>query len=154
MSSTRTEVLGLTVIGSLLGAVITTTRKYLLDRFSVVTILTLDSLITTIMVMLVSLGWWGTGQLYKELMNLDGSAVAAFLGSSAGVTVSILIGKYLLKNTELTNLVLIETAVEVLVTLLVATLVFGEQMTIRTGFGLVCVLFGTYIIHTGLKTTP
>ena len=154
MSSTRAEVLGLTVIGSLLGAVITTTRKYLLDRFSVVTILALDSLITTTMVMLVSLGWWGTGQLYKELMNLDGSAVAAFLGSSAAVTVSILIGKYLLKNTELTHLVLIETAVEVLVTLLVAALVFGEQMTIRTGFGLACVLLGTYIIHTGLKTTP
>ena len=154
MSSTRAEVLGLTVIGSLLGAVITTTRKYLLDRFSVVTILALDSLITTTMVMLVSLGWWGTGQLYKELMNLDGSAVAAFLGSSAAVTVSILIGKYLLKNTELTHLVLIETAVEVLVTLLVAALVFGEQMTIRTGLGLACVLLGTYIIHTGLKTTP
>jgi len=137
----------LVVIASLLGTAVSVSRKYLMKSFSPASIMYIDTIFTSTIILAISIFSAGLSNLNKDLRSLDRSSLAAFVGGSVAISISIFLGLYLLKYNDLGYLTILETGVEIIVAALVGSALLGEKFTRNKIIGLFIVGLGVAVLN-------
>ena len=137
----------LVVIASLLGTAVSVSLKYLMKSFSPASIMYIDTIFTSTIILAISIFSAGLSNLNKDLRSLDRSSLAAFVGGSVAISISIFLGLYLLKYNDLGYLTILETGVEIIVAALVGSALLGEKFTRNKIIGLFIVWLGVAILN-------
>jgi len=147
MPSGDSHIVTLVVLVSFLSSAVSMSRKYLMKQFSPSSIMYIDTIFTSAMILVVSVFLSGIERLNSDFARLDLKSLSAFLGGSLAITGSIFLGLYLLKYNELSYLVVLETGVELMVAALVGMLFLGEKVTLSKVIGLIIIGFGIYVLN-------
>lgn len=118
-----------------------------MKSFSPASIMYIDTIFTSTIILAISIFSAGLSNLNKDLRSLDRSSLAAFVGGSVAISISIFLGLYLLKYNDLGYLTILETGVEVIVAALVGSALLGEKFTRNKIIGLFIVGLGVAILN-------
>ncbi len=138
-------VFGLITIISLMGTVRGLTRKYIMRYMSNLSIVFIDAFISGFFMSIAALYFGGLKQLKKDFKQLKGKVLLAFVASSILITISIIIGYELLRTQKLGYLVLIETGIGIIATMLASHFFLGEKITVKKIFAIPILLAGVYL---------
>tara|TARA_B100000902_G_C26614619_1_gene576813 strand:- start:73 stop:525 length:453 start_codon:yes stop_codon:yes gene_type:complete len=129
-------------IGGVIGLVNNIIDKNLTQKISPYTILTVDSVIY-IVVLLIAMGILGKYPLIKkEVLGLDNTYIAYLLFGGVVSVISSILFLFILKHHDLSKTRVINYAFDIVLLMLAALIVFKEKITIRKIMGLVLVLAG------------
>ena len=95
-----TVVYGLVTISALLATAMRLTRKYVMKYMKNYSIIIIDAILTGTVAILTALYLGGLDQLKKDLSKLHGTTLLAFLGASACIVISTIIGYTLMSAGE------------------------------------------------------
>ena len=141
----KLTIYGLMSISSLLGTTIRLTQKYILKHMTIYSIVIIDALFTGIALISTGLYLGGFKQLQTDLSELHGKTLLAFLGTSASIVLTSIIGYYLLRSQKLSSLILIHTGVDVIVTIILAYILLGDEITKTKLLSIPFLLTGVYL---------
>jgi len=96
-----TVVYGLVTISALLATAMRLTRKYIMKYMKNYSIIIIDAVITGTAMILTGLYMGGFDQIKKDLSKLHGTTLLAFLGASACIVISTIIGYTLIRSQKL-----------------------------------------------------
>ena len=140
-------VYGLVTISALLATAMRLTRKYVMKSMQNYSIIIIDAIITGVAMIGTALYMGGTEQLKKDLTKLHGTTLLAFLGASACIVISSVIGYELIRTQKLSYLIIVSTGIGVIATIATSHLFLGEQITIRKIVSIPILLLGIYLAN-------
>ena len=94
-------IIGLIAIVGLTKSVIQLTRKYLVSKMDIYSIIAIDLFITGFFLFCTTLYFGNFTKIKKNIVNMDLQTLGVFLLSAFGITISNLIGYQLLQKHEL-----------------------------------------------------
>ena len=140
-------VYGLVTISALLATAMRLTRKYVMKYMKNYSIVIIDALITGVSLVCVSLYLGGVEQLKDDLAKLHGTTLCAFLGASAAITISTIIGYNLIRTEKLSYLIIVSTGIGVVATMVASWLFLGDKLTTKKLLSIPFLLAGVYLAH-------
>ena len=142
-----TVVYGLVTISALLATAMRLTRKYVMKYMKNYSIIIIDAILTGTVAILTALYLGGLDQLKKDLSKLHGTTLLAFLGASACIVISTIIGYTLIRSQKLSYLILISTGIGVIATMIASHLFLGDKITTHKILSIPVLLFGVYLAN-------
>jgi len=142
-----TVVYGLVTISALLATAMRLTRKYIMKYMKNYSIIIIDAVITGTAMILTGLYMGGFDQIKKDLSKLHGTTLIAFLGASACIVISTIIGYTLIRSQKLSYLILISTGIGVIATMIASHLFLGDKITTHKILSIPVLLFGVYLAN-------
>ena len=139
-----TVIIMITVI-SLMGTIRGLVNKYILRYMANSSIIFIDAFIAGFFMIIASIYLGGRKQLNTDLLKLKGNVLLAFIISSILVTISIVMGYKLLKTQDLGYLVLVETGISIIATMIASHLFLGEKITNKKIIAIPFLLIGVYL---------
>ena len=124
-----TVVYGLVTISALLATAMRLTRKYVMKYMKNYSIIVIDAILTGTVAILTALYLGGLDQLKKDLSKLHGTTLLAFLGASACIVISTIIGYALIRSQKLSYLIIVSTGIGVIATMVASHLFLGDKIT-------------------------
>lgn len=140
-------VYGLVTISALLATAMRLTRKYVMKYMKNYSIVIIDAIITGFSLICVSLYLGGFEQLKDDLAKLHGTTLWAFLGASAAITISTIIGYNLIRTEKLSYLIIVSTGIGVVATMVASWLFLGDKLTTKKLLSIPFLLAGVYLAH-------
>jgi uncharacterized membrane protein len=140
-------VYGLVTISALLATSMRLTRKYVMKYMKNYSIVIIDAIITGFSLICVSLYLGGFEQLKDDLEKLHGTTLWAFLGASAAITISTIIGYNLIRTEKLSYLIIVSTGIGVVATMVASWLFLGDKLTTEKLLSIPFLLAGVYLAH-------
>ena len=140
-------VYGLVTISALLATAMRLTRKYVMKYMKNYSIVIIDAIITGFSLICVSLYLGGFEQLKDDLSKLHGTTLWAFLGASAAITISTIIGYNLIRTEKLSYLIIVSTGIGVVATMVASWLFLGDKLTTKKILSIPFLLTGVYLAH-------
>lgn len=129
-------------IGGVIGLVNNIIDKNLTQKISPYTILMVDSVIY-IVILLIAMGILGKYPLIKkEVIGLDNTYIAYLLFGGVVSVISSIIFLFILKHHDLSKTRVVNYAIDIVLLMLGALIVFKEKITMQKIIGLVLVLAG------------
>ena len=142
-----TVVYGLVTISALLATAMRLTRKYVMKYMKNYSIIIIDAILTGTVAILTALYLGGLAQLKKDLSKLHGTTLLAFLGASACIVISTIIGYTLIRSQKLSYLIIVSTVIGVIATMAASHLFLGDQITMHKMLSIPVLLFGVYLAN-------
>ena len=142
-----TVVYGLVTISALLATAMRLTRKYVMKYMSNYSIIIIDAIITGMAMIITALYMGGLDQLKKDLTKLHGTTLLAFLGASACIVITTVIGYELIRTQKLSYLILVSTGIGVIATIIASHLFLGDQITLHKMLSIPVLLLGVYLAN-------
>ena len=147
MFTGKFNVIGFSVLLSIIGALITASRKYYLTKIGVHAVTLIDSILTGTIIVLILLTRTEPKTILSEINKLSlQDWIISFITSFA-IAISILIGRNLLLHNDLAYLDIIDGGIDLLATAAIAYFFYKEKMTLQKIIGLILVLIGMAILH-------
>ena len=140
-------VYGLVTISALLATAMRLTRKYVMKSMQNYSIIIIDAIITGVAMIATALYMGGTEQLKKDLTKLHGTTLLAFLGASACIVISSVIGYELIRTQKLSYLIIVSTGIGVIATMVASHLFLGDKITTHKMLSIPVLLFGVYLAN-------
>ena len=147
MFTGKANVIGFSIVLSILGVMITVSRKYYLTKIGVHTVTMIDTILTGVIILLMVILHANPGQILKGVKKMDYRDWFICLMTSFGIAISILLGRNLLIHNDLAYLDILDGGVDLIVTAFVAYFFYKEAMTTNKIIGLVLVLVGMAMLH-------
>ena len=138
-------IIGLISIGGLMGTVIQLTRKYLVNKMDIYSIIVIDLFITGFFLLCIALYFGNYTEIKKNIVNMDLQTLGIFLLSAFGITISNIIGYQLLQKHQLGYLVVLDNGIELVTTIIIASILLGEKLTYNKLLAIPILLLGMYI---------
>ena len=142
-----TVVYGLVTISALLATAMRLTRKYVMKYMKNYSIIIIDAILTGTVAILTELYLGGLDQLKKDLSKLHGTTLLAFLGASACIVISTIIGYTLIRSQKLSYLIIVSTGIGVIATMVASHLFLGDKITTNKMLSIPVLLFGVYLAN-------
>jgi len=142
-----TVVYGLVTISALLATAMRLTRKYVMKYMKNYSIIIIDAILTGTVAILTALYLGGLDQLKKDLSKLHGTTLLAFLGASACIVISTIIGYTLIRSQKLSYLIIVSTGIGVIATMVASHLFLGDKITTNKMLSIPVLLFGVYLAN-------
>ena len=142
-----TVVYGLVTISALLATAMRLTRKYVMKYMKNYSIIIIDAILTGTVAILTALYLGGLDQLKKDLSKLHGTTLLAFLGASACIVISTIIGYALIRSQKLSYLIIVSTGIGVIATMVASHLFLGDKITTNKMLSIPVLLFGVYLAN-------
>ncbi len=142
-----TVVYGLVTISALLATAMRLTRKYVMKYMKNYSIIVIDAILTGTVAILTALYLGGLDQLKKDLSKLHGTTLLAFLGASACIVISTIIGYTLIRSQKLSYLIIVSTGIGVIATMVASHLFLGDKITTNKMLSIPVLLFGVYLAN-------
>ena len=142
-----TVVYGLVTISALLATAMRLTRKYVMKYMKNYSIIIIDSILTGTVAILTALYLGGLDKLKKDLSKLHGTTLLAFLGASACIVISTIIGYTLIRSQKLSYLIIVSTGIGVIATMVASHLFLGDKITTNKMLSIPVLLFGVYLAN-------
>ena len=142
-----TVVYGLVTISALLATAMRLTRKYIMKYMKNYSIIIIDAILTGTVAILTALYLGGLDQLKKDLSKLHGTTLLAFLGASACIVISTIIGYALIRSQKLSYLIIVSTGIGVIATMVASHLFLGDKITTNKMLSIPVLLFGVYLAN-------
>jgi drug/metabolite transporter (DMT)-like permease len=140
-------VYGLVTISALLATAMRLTRKYVMKSMQNYSIIAVDAILTGAAMVITALYMGGLDQLKKDLTKLHGTTLLAFLGASACIVISTVIGYELIRKQKLSYLIIVSTGIGVVATMIASYLFLDEKITIHKLISIPILLLGVYLAH-------
>jgi len=138
-------VYGLVTIIALLATAQRLTRKVVMKSMTNYSIIIIDTIISGIALIIAGLYLGGTEQLIKDLVNLHGITLLAFVAAAACVTISSVIALNLIRTEKLSYLVIVSTGVGVIATMVSSAIFLGDKITKTKLLSIPFLLTGVYL---------
>ena len=142
-----TVVYGLVTISALLATAMRLTRKYVMKYMKNYSIIIIDAILTGTVAILTALYLGGLDQLKKDLSKLHGTTLLAFLGASACIVISTIIGYTLIRSQKLSYLIIVSTGIGVIAAMVASHLFLGDKITTNKMLSIPVLLFGVYLAN-------
>ena len=142
-----TVVYGLVTISALLATAMRLTRKYVMKYMKNYSIIIIAAILTGTVAILTALYLGGLDQLKKDLSKLHGTTLLAFLGASACIVISTIIGYTLIRSQKLSYLIIVSTGIGVIATMVASHLFLGDKITTNKMLSIPVLLFGVYLAN-------
>ena len=147
MFTGKANVIGFSIFLSILGVMITVSRKYYLTKIGVHSVTMIDTILTGTIILVMVAVQTTPGQIFQEFKKMNGKDWLICLLTSVGIAISILVGRNLLVHNDLAYLDILDGGVDLIVTAFVAYFFYKEAMTVNKIIGLVLVLVGMAMLH-------
>jgi len=138
-------VYGLVTITALLATAQRLTRKVVMKSMTNYSIIIIDTIISGMALIIAGLYLGGTEQLIKDLVNLHGITLLAFVVAAACVTISSVIALKLIRTEKLSYLVIVSTGVGVIATIVSSAIFLGDKITKTKLLSIPFLLTGVYL---------
>ena len=141
------NIIGLSIVLAFVGTFIGISRKYHLVKIGVTALTLLDIIITNSILLtyifynttLVDLkDSFNKLTVYDFIMCVIVSMLIAF---------SVIIGRSLLLNNDISTLTLIHTIINIILSVLLGYLFYNEKITLNKTIGIILVIIGSFFIH-------
>jgi len=143
----RGYVIPLLAVTSLIGAFITTAQKTFLQKYDIYTITYIDTVLTCIFLSIYAVYQRGFYTLHKNITHISSKDLLIFVVLSMAIAGLVIIGRHLLKHNDMSYLGIMDTGIDVFITVVVAMLFLKEKITISKIVGLAIILLGAYIVN-------
>ena len=147
MLSDKNNVIGFIIIIAFLGALISTSQKYYLQKVGVEALSIIDVIFTSIVVIFLTLMAKPKNKILKDINQLTKIDWIIFLITSIALGFSIIIGRDLLLHNDLGYLAVIDGGVDIILTTLISYLFYKEIITIQKVIGIILVLAGMFVLN-------
>lgn len=147
MFSGKVNVIGFSILLSIVSVAITTSRKYYLTKVGLHSITLIDAILTGAIVCIMVIFHASPGQISKEFKMLSKKDWLICLVTSVAIAIGLFISRSLLIHNDLTYLEIIDGGLDLIVTALVSYLFYNEEMSFRKIGGMVLVFIGLAILH-------
>ena len=147
MFKRKANVIGFTILISVIGALIAASRKYYLQKVGVQAVTVIDAFLTGTIIITMVLAHKSTTEITKDMKKLTTIDWLICLATSFGIASSIIIGRNLLLHNDLAYLTIIDGGIDLIATAIIAYMFYNEAMTIKKIFGIILVLAGLAILH-------
>ena len=135
------------IISSIIGAFVTMGHKTFLKKYDIYTITYIDTILTCIFLSAYAIYHRGLGNIYKHYTTISVKDRWLFVIFSIAISGLIVMGRHLLKYNDMSYLGIMNTSIDVMVTVAVGGLFLKEEITITKIVGLLVILLGTYIVN-------
>ena len=81
------------------------------------------------------------------MSKLHGTTLLAFLGASACIVISTIIGYTLIRSQKLSYLIIVSTGIGVIATMVASHLFLGDKITTNKMLSIPVLLFGVYLAN-------
>lgn len=147
MLSDKNNVIGFIIIIAFLGALISTSHKYYLQKIGVEAVTIIDVIFTSIVVIFLTLMAKPKNKILKDINQLTKIDWIIFLITSIALGFSIIIGRQLLLHNDLGDLAVLDGGVDIILTTFVSYLFYKEIITIQKAIGIILVLAGMFVLN-------
>ena len=147
MFTGKMNVIGFSILLSIVSVVITASRKYYLKKIGVHAVTLIDAVLTGTIVSLLVLLHKSPSDIIKHMSKLRPIDWVICIGTSLAIAVSIIVGRNLLMHNDLAYLDIIDGGVDLLVTALVSYFFWKEEMTLKKIGGVILVMMGLVVLH-------
>ena len=137
----------LLVLTAIIGAIVTMGHKTLLKKYDIYTITYIDTILTCIFLSAYAIYHRGIGNIYKHYTAISIKDRGLFVIFSIAIAGRVVVGRRLLKYNDMSYLGIMNTGIDVLVTVVVGVLFLNEKLTASKIVGLAVILLGTYIVN-------
>ena len=143
----RGYIIPLLAVTSLIGAFITMAQKTFLQKYDIYTITYIDTVLTCIFLSIYAVYKRGFYTLHKNITNISSKDLLIFVALSMGIAGLVITGRHLLKHNDMSYLGIMDTGIDVFITIIVAMLFLKEKITVSKIVGLAIILLGAYIVN-------
>jgi len=140
-------IIPLIIVTSLFGAFITMAQKIFLQKYDIYTITYIDTILTCIFLSMYAIYRRGFYTIHKNITRIPKRDLFAFVAISMGIAGLVIIGRHLLKHNDMSYLGIMDTGIDVFITVAVAILFLEEKVTASKIIGLGVILLGAYIVN-------
>jgi len=137
----------LLILSAIIGAVVTMGHKTFLKKYDIYTITYIDTILTCIFLSAYAIYHRGIGNIYKQYTTISVKDRWLFVIFSIAIAGLVVVGRRLLKHNDMSYLGIMNTGIDVLVTVAVGVLFLDEKLTTSKVAGLAVILLGTYIVN-------
>jgi len=134
-------------LSAIIGAVVTMGHKTFLKKYDIYTITYIDTILTCIFLSAYAIYHRGIGNIYKQYTTISVKDRWLFVIFSIAIAGLVVVGRRLLKHNDMSYLGIMNTGIDVLVTVAVGVLFLNEKLTTSKVAGLAVILLGTYIVN-------
>jgi multidrug transporter EmrE-like cation transporter len=147
MFTEKTNIIGYSILLSILGVLITGSRKYYLTKIGVHSVTIIDTILTGVIISIMIISHASPGQIMGGIkkMSLRDWSICAM--TSFGIAVSVLLGRNLLIHNDIAYLDILDGGVDVIITAIIAYFFYKEEMSWRKIGGIALVLMGMSLLH-------
>ena len=139
------SVYGLISLSALLGTTLRLSQKYALNHMSIYSVIIIEALITGIVLVIAGLYLGGFKKLQTDLTKLNGKTLTSLLVTSASIVIISIIGYNLILSQKLSSLALVHTGVEVIATMVLASMFLGDKITPAKMLAVLFLSIGVYL---------
>ena len=143
----KTHALPLLIFVAVISAFITMAHKIFLKKYDLYTITYIDTILTCIFLSLYAVYQRGFHTIHKNIAKIPIKDLLIFVILSIAVAGLIITGRHLLKYNNMSYLGIMETGIDVAITVLIAILFLEEKITLSKIAGLAIILLGAYIVN-------
>ena len=147
MFNGKFNVIGFSILLSLIGALVAASRKYYLTKIGVHAVTVIDSILTGTIIVLLVLTHMTPTRVFSDISKLSLKDWLICAVTSFAIAISILIGRNLLLHNDLAYLDIIDGGVDLVATAAIAYFFYKEKMTPQKIIGLILVLIGIAVLH-------
>ena len=146
MFSNKIYILGLTILMSIIGVLVTFSRKYYLEKIGISAITLIDTLLTSGAIIMLVFLVNKNSKIYTDIKKLTALDWMICVITSIGMGISILLMRNLLLHNNLGYVIALGCVIRVVIAAIISY-IFYKQSSIRSLFGLFLVLTGMYILQ-------
>jgi len=147
MFTGKLNVIGFSILVSLLGAMIGASRKYYLTKVGVHAVTFIDSILTGTILILMIMTHTPPASIFTDMKKLNSYDWFICFLTSLGIAITIIIGRNLLIHNDLAFLEILDGGVDLLATAAIAYFFYNEKMTLQKIGGIILVLLGLAILQ-------
>jgi uncharacterized membrane protein len=141
------NIVGLSIVLAIFGTFIGISRKYHLTKIGVNALTLLDIIITN-SILLTYIFYNTTLTDLKDSFNkLTVYDFIMCIIVSMLIAFSVIIGRSLLLNNDISTLTLIHTIINIILSVLLGYLIYNEKITLNKTIGIIFVIIGSFFIH-------
>ena len=131
---------------AIIGTVITVTRKYHLSKIGVSAVTLLDIIMTGSILVCFIFATTPLSELKNSFTKLTHLDYISVIFVSSLIAFSLIMGRKLLLNNEISSLALINTIIDIFLSVSLGYLIYNEQITKWKIIGIIFVMIGSYFI--------
>lgn len=147
MFTGKLNVIGFSILISLLGAMIAASRKYYLNKVGVHAVTFIDSILTGTILILMIMTHTSPASVFADMKKLNYYDWFICFITSIAIAITIIIGRNLLIHNDLAFLEILDGGVDLLATAAIAYFFYNEKMTLQKIGGIILVLLGLAILQ-------
>lgn len=132
---------------AVVGTFITIARKYHLSKIGVTAVTILDIAMTNIILISFIFATTPMSKLTDTFIKLTPFDYISAMIVSSLIAISIIIGRTLLLNNDISSLAIIHTVIDILLSVILGNLIYNEKITKNKAIGIGLIIVGSLFIH-------